>query len=352
MIGATPELITEFLGQSGLQTKPDKSGKPFIIVDYTSVGAYSQSTLIIKSAIEGLLKNGVPAEEVLKRINLVSLNEDPDVKKFLPLESSKSQIAYALKKQAKSWQQEGLFENVAVIPSDAAYNSEWHDKWGSIERNSISGRLQTTPKSYFRVEAKRVVYADMASVINMASSKVFHNSVADLADENGVTIPNLKFDPKARSLGDLQYEGHIKDGLRELSKVSSNNEDLSEDRLKAHYFLSGTGKEVIRVLTDKSYAEISARYLRTSLETLINLYDHQYITTEDFFHIFNRVQSLKKVDKNFVEFVKATYPNSLPLQVFLGREDIRASRYPSDNYNKLIQNGALPLSCRFLFLSK
>jgi hypothetical protein len=364
--GATPDLITDYLIQLGLDVDPKSHKPPMVMVDYTSFGFNSQSTIITNAVLSELAskKYGLKKSDVLTRFNVASIAGGSGI----DTEQSKDEIANELKEQNKAFAKGGSITGIVRIPVDAiAYGSEWHDKYGPLTRNA-NGKVTTTPSYYYANEQRAETLKPMIKVIKLAISKKFQKQVADLAMAEDVMITNLPglkllTAEEKIALENAKVAAQSKKFKESLQLISSNLQGLgdsytynTESTSQGKMKLTLNGALALHLLNESENFDLP-KYLEFSLDFLAELYAGNKIGARDFRRIFIAILENHEItDPKFVEVFQANYRKHLPLEIAMGKPDVREkymelSGLAGLNYKKLASGGALPLSCKFLLLN-
>jgi hypothetical protein len=366
--GATPQLITDFLIQSGLNADPKSADAvPLVLVDYTSFSERSQSTQIIKATLSELEARGVPKNELLKRMNVFSVAYPNGA--FPALANSKKDFKAFFNRQAKSIERGTQYiAGVPNFPARAlAYGSEWHGTYGPISR-SKDGTLATNPMSRFDVDTKQSVFHDIVQAIKISTSSQFHYDVFKLAKKHAVMIDGLEKAPEQPKKLTLieKFQKDIADKLSDLPKLyprikSTNFVQLPNSNGRGYGYgfdLTANARDTVTVLGNEDH-RFAPHYFQTSLDTLVALYDAERITKKDFNNIFMHLLSFQDLrGSKFLAQVRTTYQDIAPLDYVVGNEKVRTENLnivnylAVSNYEKLVRGGALPLSCKYLLLRK
>jgi hypothetical protein len=369
--GATPDLITDFLVQLGLDTNPQSHKEPLIMVDYTSFNTSSQSTIITYAVVNELRKRGLPANDILTRFNVASIHSGIQVH-TVDTNQTKETISENLKAQNQSFAANSRIDRIIRLPiSNIAYGSEWHDRYGPLTRQR-DGSVTTTPMAYFPVQSKSMTLLPMIGAIELGSSLGFQNQVTAKAAAAGVYIANLPgLKPPPPPMTEAEKKAHLKAELALLTKnfqdslntLSNALPDLGE---KYEYNTQKTAQGKMK-LTQNGLAVLNAlsapqnftvpKYLEISLDVLAREYQANKIGARDFRRIFITILENQEItNEKFVATFQASYRKLLPLEIAMGKPDVREkymelSGMAGVNYKKLASGGALPLSCKFMLLS-
>jgi hypothetical protein len=364
---SNPQLITQFLTQLGLDSKAqDPDPKPFIIIDYTSYAASgrtdrsfpSQARYIFQSVISQMKRDGFSARQILSRVNLITFDSSAgsNVRLSNALADDRSTF---LDDQVKALES-GNIDRITVIPfgSNMAYDSEWNDKYGPIYTDQY-GLLKTNPQSDFDYSTKLNVLYQIVEVVRNLDSSDMRQRIQDLATQYRVQFlaarpSQVKSTPKAIA---INYDAEMKKALKELDTLPELPQERQYEKTKTDgtsIKLTGNGSAVLRIL--ESPIVIQAKnYFPAALQTLTKLYNKNRIGARDFRRILAQILTYKMIEaESFIKMVQSQYKQTLPLEIFLGREGER-EKYMSqgglaeENYRRLTSNGELKMSCKFVY---
>ncbi len=361
--GATPQLLAEFLSQEGLKIAPEQySSKTFVLIDSTTFSSKSQSTIIFNSVIEEMLRLGVPSEEILKIFNIASFNRT-SVNAFHPLEIKKEDVEREIIEQHKFFRENSRIDRMAFLyVSQMNYDSEWHDKFGPLTRNG-EGKLVTIPYNYFSKEKKTVIFHNILQVLRTVLSADMRHEIFNKAQEHGVDLPSrsslkssIEMSKPIKVDLDRTFQRSLENKFKILNPLSDTDKDYEKFRIdgSSQIKLTQNGYVVLSTLNNSTYLG-DKHFYEISLSNLIELYESNKIGARDFRRIFIHILGLKPIEnKEFITMVQKNYLDILPLDIMLARSRER-EKYSSmggvleANYKLLVDNGNLPLSCKFLF---
>lgn len=371
--GSDYRAIGEFLEQLGLSTdKSDIDPKPFVIIDYTGYSERgqtdrnypSQARHITQCAIRYLNELGFTAEEIAKRIAVATFYKE--AKKNVT-------IVDALDKNPNRpdpnfiYRHDNLNSLVWLnVDPRMGYESEWHGKYGSIERNR-NGKLQTAPTEYFSTYDREVVFRGIVTVVNLVRDPEMNERISKLARQYGVefspnlqtaaaaaaTIPSQK-EKKPTNL-DTEFKREAKNLFSALSDLPYGYEYSSKvKKPNMTMNLTENGLSVVNTLSSPRFVAAKT-YFGISLNTLIRLFNDKKIGARDLRRIFAYLLTLKEIDNPaIVEMVSTRFDKVLPLEIMFGRAREREKYlglpgFGEDNFRKILDVGKIGLSCKFLF---
>lgn len=364
------KLVTEFLTQLGLDSDGVTNKGAFVIIDYTSYSNTgrnnssfpSQARYIFQGVVEQMKRNGLDENDILKRVNIATM--DTNARQNIELSNALSDDrSNFLEDQVKSLKENGKIDRITYLPAGGesmAYDSEWNDKYGPI-MTTDKGTLITTPMSTYSYSTKATVFLQMVKVISNVLSTEMQKRIEALAIQNGVTFQKSKVvnrPIKKEKIKKIDYDQKLK---VDISQNLSNLKTLPSEKDYNKYSVANTslkltenGQLVVQLLTSKD-AILAEHYFEISIETLIHLYNENNIGARDFRRIFAHLLSIKEIkNSGVVNMIMKNYKKVLPLEIMFGREDER-NKYSSQkgiaelNYNLILQNSQLKLSCRYSY---
>jgi hypothetical protein len=371
---ASQDIITDYLIHLGLDAKPKSHKPPMVMVDYTSFGTSSQSTRITYAVLQELLKRGLPANDILTRFNVASIHGGIAVDTINTVTTSQEGLQKKLELQNRNWVDNGKIDRIIRVPlNSVAYGSEWHDTYGPLHKNG-RGPVTTTPSRYFNSVQKVPVLSNMIAAIKLASSPIFQKEVWNKAVTHGVTIAGLQEPiqaPRKPPMTPEEKQAKAEAKIAKLNQDFKDSVDLVTSQLTAlpekfeyskvrrvggKITLTENGLALLNALDSETYYN-TTRYLETSLDVLVREYEAGKIGTRDFRRIFIHILENKQItDPDFVKAFQANYKKFYPLEITIGKPEFREkylalSGTAGLNYKKLVDGGAMPLSCKFLLLS-
>jgi hypothetical protein len=388
MQGATPQLITDFLIQSGLNADPEVHKPPMVIVDYTSFAGGSQSTTIVKKTLKELENRGVPAYDVMNRLNIATIHARPTPRIYNIINMPIEEIDEKLEAQNMRWMARHNIDAIFQIPVNSiAYGSEWHDRYGPIVRNA-DGLLETKTSNYFSYQTKELVYEKMAAAIMIATTKNFKRSVTELAVENSVQIAGLdtpavvrtsvqktpeeitalineatRQNQAAELVRAEKAERLLKVNLERLPGALYPRSDFSASSSYAYVMigkqrapLSGNANYVSNILKRSSFG-LAPHYQELVLNTLVDLFNSKRIAASDLQNLFMTTLRFKKItDPDLIKVIQAHAQNVKPLQNVFDLPEFREKYLKldgvmGDNYRIIANQGVVALSCQKVLLN-
>lgn len=364
--GSTPKLITQFLAQIGLNIDPsDKFPRAFVIVDYTSYaasgrnnGAFpSQARYIFESVVTALKQSGFTGDDIAKRIAVVSL--DIPSNSLDILSASSDQIDSLKSENARNLGSPRWVQRLLRIDNceNMAYRSEWTDKFGSIYQKD--NQLVTTPESYFSYEHKNMVYRETIQTLNVILSADMDQQVKELAAAKSVVFAKTSAGQKLNPMPDVDHDrlfrARIKDLLSRFQPVANDEFEYRESLIDHTSFDLSENAVPIADLFFRSDSIKADHYYEIATETLMKLYEEQMIGSRDVRRIFPYLLNKKPITSDsYIQMLQARYSGSHPFNFMFGKPSEREKMLESlpetakQNYLELIDNGQLPISCKYL----
>jgi hypothetical protein len=302
--GVDEATVVKFLETNGLVLTKYYKGPPFVIIDRTSYGTNSQSTILMRAGYRAYARKYGNAAALVQRFNLAttystdSYNSIDDVNDMLVAE--KKNLA---EKKTR------VPQRILNIASRLTDGFEWHDPFGEMRERS-NGKVYTVPGDLEGEVNRAAVIATIAGIIQLVSKPQFLKQVQEEADRLGYVFPlkqnylspldrpsaNLELLSKdfRRKIANLKV--YVKDdGVEKPPRLSPNGQAIGEWIEESSYQLSFlNGPEVFELM----------------LYGVATAFEKNKIGNRDFRHLVADVLILAKHDQDFaVAFATALHRN-------------------------------------------
>lgn len=372
--GITKELVLEFFTQLGLDISQQSdlnitnSLKTFVIIDYTTFNIRgqthssmpSQSRYLFESVFDQMKEIGFSEEAILRRINVATINSSPKVSYYDPLNNDIDKIIPKQIENLKKYGEIGLIARITnSYIENAAYDSEWHGKFGPIKRKS-NGILATEPISTNSFNEKALVLNQIIDVIKGVSNLDFLSKVNEIANKHAVHFEKrTNLQSSEIYISKLNFDKLLKEKYALLGSqlnplpVEKDYKKRTENGMSLK--LTENGSKVFAILNN-SVANQTKHFFEISFVNLVLLFKERKIGARDFRRIMSYILTLRSIENtNFASNVQKFYNDSslsiTPLNIMLGSPKMRkkylesSSDIGNENYRLLIENGNLPLKC-------
>ncbi len=364
-------LFVEYLEQLGLSRPTHPFAHTFVLIDVTSFGGNSQSYYLTEAVIASYLASGIAPDEISHRFNLAIFDRGTAANTADAIDTSDQDLTRFLDAQANDIIQYKLFNHLVALPGkDLSYNSEWHGKYGRIERLS-NGRLTTNPASYNSRADKTYVFHGILTALRTTTSTQFIEKTVNMAKRYGVELTQIRHSqtltPAQPPLTAAEINQRYVDALASLNLqplpegYDYDNNLIYGEKIK----LTSNGTNLYSLMSRPEHL-LADDYLAISVKSLVMLYEHHLIGARDFRRIFISLLNKKTIPLNtqiFPFFNHQNFTNYIlslthlePVRILLDRprereKYMRMEGLAGSNYFALVDQGRRPvvLTCNDLF---
>ncbi len=380
-----------YLKSLGLSDKKDEP-RSFVIVDYTSMGAQSQSTQLATAAVSLLRWAGFNDEEIVDRFNVMTLQSKWNA--WDPLKLAPKLIQQMKRKQVKELESEDVFSSIMRTSEDRrgmAYSSEWHGTFDSIKKEE-AGLVPTASVIHSRSN-RAEVYEEITTLIRQVLSQSYLADLEAVLKRHGLKLGNGHISEPANELiQQIQdtYDVH----LQRVAKTLRTEYQKTFDKLIRETPLVNTKARKDSDVFFRGWSVKASSYVgqfsetfldffessqldnniyafdtlnEVTFDSILKLSDLNKIKNEEFAILFEMLfvepdqmdhllGKRSHVSERMLQTLKERLPTSEGLQYLFGSRQMRENFptvYQSDwlkaFYDKLIKKEKVRYACRYLY---
>lgn len=361
----TDETIVAFLEGYGFSLDNIANARPFVIFDGTRFNPTSQSRRIMSAIYRVAAKRGIDLKTLVRKVNFVSTAFDGY--KYYPKNLiAQTNVDSYFKGQAQVIDHTGPSEILAVDGWLLTHGYNWTDTYGPFVNSQ--GKIVGSPGALMSEQERLYALAQQIEMIRLTNTQQFVDRVEAESKTLGFSFrehlrlyngnvevakvePVIKMPPRDH---DKDLNANLKALTGKLNPLNGQHEygkfQVGNEKIR----LTKNGYEVVSLLTSKDSVQ-AKNHIGISFDFLVEQFREDKIGARDFRRIFVHLLEREKItDPDFFAYVRSFYKEILPVEITLGRADERqkyssGSANLSHNYNELVKNGNLPLSCRFAY---
>ena len=182
-----PQQMAQYLVQLGVSDQKG-AARPFVMVDYTSLNTGSQSTQLIAALTRHLLNQGLSAEEIIARFNVLTLKNHTQA--LAALNATGAEIQAFKEKQVEEIKKAQTIQSILKLDGEyqiMAYSNEWHNKFDNLTTDP-HGQIKPVPSQEFPEATRLNALAEQIALIQSVQADVYLARMEHKLEKYGVHL--------------------------------------------------------------------------------------------------------------------------------------------------------------------